>query len=411
MWGSASAEPTIEWCDRRLLSRIHRYTLNRLRAEVEPVSPADFVRFLFEWQHVAAPSKLTGIDGLLHVIRKLDGFELAAGAWESTVLPSRLDRYDASMLDMLCLTGQVGWARLTEAATQSRLVRTTPVALFVREHAQPWKAIAAADGTSNAALLTIDGAIACSRRCGRAARHSRTSSRAAVSWRDGELRSALGELVSAGQIASDGFAGLRGLIADRDSGPRETHTAGRWAALTRDGAAPDGSDGSTFDAEELVEMQARALLQRYGVVCRRLMVRETGAQPWRLLARVYRRLEARGEIRGGRFVNGMSGEQFALPEAVERLREVRRTPPAHALIVISAADPLNLSGIVTAGDRVAAVASTRIVYRDGVALAVMEGDYIRPLTTIDPAIAADVASALAGRRVPPVISGFVGRVS
>ena len=158
-------------------------------------------------------------------------------------------------------------------------------------------------------------------------------------------------------------------------------------------------------------MQARALLQRYGVVCRRLLVRETGAQPWRLLARVYRRLEARGEIRGGRFVNGLSGEQFALPEAVERLREVRRTPPAHTLTVISAADPLNLSGIVTAGDRVAAVASTRIVYRDGVALAVMEGDYIRPLTTIDPAIAADVASALAGRRVPPVISGFVGRVS
>jgi ATP-dependent Lhr-like helicase len=126
--GSASTEPTIEWCDRRLLSRIHRYTLNRLRAEVEPVSPADFVRFLFQWQHVAPASKLTGIDGLLHVIRTLDGFELAAGAWESAVLPSRLDRYDASMLDMLCLTGQVGWARLTEATTQARLVRTTPVA-------------------------------------------------------------------------------------------------------------------------------------------------------------------------------------------------------------------------------------------------------------------------------------------
>jgi ATP-dependent Lhr-like helicase len=158
-------------------------------------------------------------------------------------------------------------------------------------------------------------------------------------------------------------------------------------------------------------MQGRALLQRYGVVCRRLLLREAGAQPWRALARVYRRLEARGEIRGGRFVAGLSGEQFALPDAVERMRDVRRTPPAGTLLVISAADPLNLSGIVTAGDRVPAVASTRIVYRDGVALAVMEGDYIRPLTTIDPAVAADVASALAGRRVPPVISGFVGRVS
>ena len=152
-------------------------------------------------------------------------------------------------------------------------------------------------------------------------------------------------------------------------------------------------------------------LHRYGVVCRRVLTREPNAQPWRLLSRVYRTLEARGEIRGGRFVAGLAGEQFALPEAVERLREVRRTPPDDTLNVISAADPLNLAGIVTAGERVPAVASTRLAYRNGVPLAVMEGDYIRPLAEIDPAIASDVASALAGRRVPPVISGFVGRVS
>jgi ATP-dependent Lhr-like helicase len=286
-------------------------------------------------------------------------------------------------------------------------VRTTPVALFLREHAYAWKAIATANGEAHPAPLSV---AACTvleavRRRGASFTHELTKS-----WQlaDAELRAALGELVAAGLIASDGFAGLRGLIADRE-GPRDTQTAGRWAALT----AEDGSATSAErrDPEADVEMQARALLLRYGVVCRRLLVRETGAQPWRLLARVYRRLEARGEIRGGRFVAGMSGEQFATPEAVEKLREVRRTSPSQRLLVISAADPLNLSGIVTAGDRIPAVASTRIVYRDGVALAVMEGDYIRPVAAIDPSIAADVASALAGRRVPPVISGFVGRVS
>jgi ATP-dependent Lhr-like helicase len=158
-------------------------------------------------------------------------------------------------------------------------------------------------------------------------------------------------------------------------------------------------------------MQARALLRRYGVVSRRLMTREPNVQPWRVLARVFRTLEARGEIRGGRFVAGLSGEQFALPEAVERLREVRRTPSNDRVTVLSAADPLNLAGIVTAGDRVPAVAATRVAYRNGVPLAVLEGDYIRPLAQIDHGIAAEVASALTGRRMPPIVSGFVGRVS
>jgi len=156
------------------------------------------------------------------------------------------------------------------------------------------------------------------------------------------------------------------------------------------------------------------LLRRYGVVFRKLFGREANLAPWRELVRVYRRLEARGEIRGGRFVSGMSGEQFALPDAVERLREVRRTRADGRLLMISAADPLNLAGIVTAGERVRAVAASRIVYRDGVPLAAMEGDYVRPLTEpaeVAPALASDVASLLAGRPMPPVISGFVGRLS
>jgi ATP-dependent Lhr-like helicase len=156
-------------------------------------------------------------------------------------------------------------------------------------------------------------------------------------------------------------------------------------------------------------MQARALLARYGVVFRQLLVRETNAVAWRELTAVYRRLEARGEIRGGRFVSGMTGEQFALPEAVERLREVRKSNRDGRLMAISAVDPLNLTGILTSGERIRSITSSRLVYRDGIALAAMEGDYLRPLTEIDPAVAGRLASVLAGRRLPPVTSGFVGR--
>jgi len=206
---------------------------------------------------------------------------------------------------------------------------------------------------------------------------------------------AIGELVAAGLITSDGFAGLRTLITDGVP----AHAPGRWSDLRP----------SAISTDDALERQAWTLLRRYGVVFRRVLARETNVAPWRVLARVYRRLELRGEIRGGRFVSGMSGEQFALPDAVTRLREIRRTAPDGRLMVISAADPLNLAGIVTAGDRVRAVAGTRIVYRDGVPLAALESDYMKQLAPIDASLAGKVASALAGRPVPPVISGYIGR--
>jgi len=186
-----------------------------------------------------------------------------------------------------------------------------------------------------------------------------------------------------GLITSDGFYGRP--------------SPGRWSVAPPPSAADP-------------EVQAHALLKRYGIVSRRLLTREPNALPWRELARVYRRLEARGEIRGGRFVNGMSGEQFALPEAIERMREIRRTPAAGNVVVISAADPLNLTGIVTSSDRVRAIAGTRIAYRDGIAVSMMEGDFLRPLADVEPQNAMEIATALAGRRVP-VTSGFVGRTA
>ena len=415
--GSFTPSPTgsageLEWCDRGLLARIHRYTLGRLRAAIEPVSPADFMRFLLSWQHVDPASKLTGIDGLRTIITALDGFELAAAGWERSVLPARMDRYDPALLDMLCLTGEVGWARmsttpvLTDSGSPSRLAGTTPVALFLREHGEAWQTLRL---SSDCDPTSVEAAISGMARDVLEVLRTRGALFfreliVACNLNDGDLRQAVSELVAAGLIASDGFAGLRAILRtsrDRVNGAHNRANAGRWSVL--------GSDSSTSAREAAIETQARSLLRRYGVVFRRLLAREANAAPWRALMRVYRRLEARGEIRGGRFVSGMSGEQFALGEAVDRLREIRRTAPDGRLIVVSAADPVSLAGIITRGDRVRAIATNRIVYRDGVPLAAMEGDYVRPLATIEQSDAAQVATALAGRRVPAVLSGFVGR--
>jgi ATP-dependent Lhr-like helicase len=346
-----------EWCDRRLLARIHRYTLNRLRAEIEPVGVADFMRFLFAWQHVALSSRLTGVDGLRNVIAQLDGFEVAATAWEKFILPSRIDRYEASTLDLLCLTGEVAWAR-----------GGSGIALFMRVGARH-SCLAAGRQECLPSTLSENA-----QRVVNALR-----ARGASFARDLDAdQETLDELIAAGLVTSDGFLGRRG----------------RWSLIDTT-AEPD------------IEVEARALLQRYGVVFRRLLTREPSSSPWRELARVYRRLEARGEIRGGRFVHGMSGEQFALPDAVARLREIRRTQRDGQLIVISACDPLNLSGILSTEERIRAIPSTRIAWRDGVAVSVLEGDYVRALAELDDA-AIEAANALTGRRVN-VANGFVGR--
>jgi ATP-dependent Lhr-like helicase len=392
----------LEWCDRRLLARIHRYTLNRLRAEIEPVSPADFMRFLFAWHHVDSGARLKGVDGLRAAIEILDGFELPAGAWERSVLPARVEDYDPSMLDMLCLTGQVGWARLGGGPAQ--LAGATPVALFLRQHHDAWRALSASGDDSLAAVPSDRARRILGLLQSRGASFLHELQQAAGADAD-DVRQALAELVAAGRAVSDGFAGLRSLIEPAARSRRirsPIDLAGRWSASD---ATPDRS---AIDAAS--ERKAWSLLRRYGVVSRRLLTREANAPPWRMLLRVYRSLELRGDIRGGRFVTGMSGEQFALPEAVTRLREVRREAGSRRLVVIGAADPLNLAGIVTAGERVRVASSSRIAFRDGVPLAAMEGDYIRPLAPVDPSDAAEVASALAGRPVPAVIAGFVGRV-
>jgi len=409
---------------------MHRYTLHRLRAEIAPVSVADFTRFLFDWQHVSATAALTGIDGLRAVMAQLDGVELPARAWEQTVLPARVGGYAPAMLDMLCLTGEIGWARLSTGPTQ--IVGATPIALFLRDHIDEWLTLrgtapAGSKGTRPASDALPGGSPA-DRREGSpgpagqsdmatsivAHLHARGACfthelAAACGIEAPALRSALQDLVAEGCISSDGFAGLRAILAPvstrdhtRRHGTRPADHSGRWFCLR-------SPDERTADAAHATEMLAWALLRRYGVVFRRLLAREANGVAWRDLARVYRRLEARGDIRGGRFVSGMAGEQFALPDGVERLREIRRTPADDTLLTISAADPLNLVGIITEGERVRASTGGRLVYHRGVAVCALEGDMLRTLSPVDDSIAADVAAAAAGRRVP-VLSGWVGRI-
>jgi ATP-dependent helicase Lhr and Lhr-like helicase len=354
------------------------------------------MRFLFRWQHVETSSRLTGLDGLREIVATLDGYELAAGAWERAVLPARLDHYDPSMLDMLCLAGEAGWARLSPATLQGApapsLVPATPIALFLREHAGAWRALRTSQeepppGDDARAVLAV------------------LRSRGASFFRDlmsasgldaDQLRAAVGELVACGLVGADGFSGLRALVWAAGGRParhdRRSNFAGRWTAVV------PGGEGVM--REEAVELQAWSLLRRYGVVFRRLLTRETNAATWRELTRVYRRAEARGEIRGGRFVTGMSGEQFALPDAVEQLRETRRIRTGDALTTISGADPLNLTGIVTVGERIRTAGRTRIVYHEGVPLAAVEGGVVRELGPIEPHLAAAVSRALAARRQP-----------
>ena len=273
-----------------------------------------------------------------------------------------------------------------------RLVPATSIALFLREHADAWQTLTPADIAGRELVLSEDARMVLHTLRTRGA--SFLQDLAASTGLDADaLRSAIGTLVASGLVVSDGFSGLRALIrAARGTLPildRRANFAGRWTAIAVP-AVPE-------NPELAIEAQAWALLRRYGVVFRRILTREAGAAPWRALAMFYRRLEARGEIRGGRFVSGMSGEQFALPEAVQMLREVRRTRPDGHLLAISAADPLNLSGILTAGERIRVAGRNRIVYRDGVPQAVREGEFVRSLAPGEDKVDSELLRALSPR--------------
>jgi len=379
-----------EWCDRRLLARIHRLTINRLRAEIQPVSVAEFQRFLLAWQRVGTEHRTEGPDGLRAVLDFLDGYGLPAAAWEPEALALRVIGYTPAWLDQLCLTGRTGWGRLTQNSTgrPSAPVRSSPVSLFARENLPHWLALSSRAETSEFSpdtRLTLEtlsrgGALF----FGELIRQSGLLA--------SRVEQALAELTAQGYVTADSFEGLRALLvpeekrapfapADRRRHHRAVTSlefAGRWSLLQTPGVETDTAPRRNGSAnhEESIEAFARVLLRRYGVVFRRILEKESISVPWFELVRVYRRLEARGEIRGGYFISGVSGEQFALSEAIGSLRSIRKTPGNGDLIVISAADPLNLAGILTPGPRVAAISANRILLRDGIPIAALKAGEI-----------------------------------
>jgi ATP-dependent Lhr-like helicase len=484
-----------EWSARRLLARIHSYTLNRLRQEIEPVATADFIRYLLAWQKVAPDHQMEGPESVRVIIEQLEGFEAPAAAWEGELLPSRLAEYDPAWLDALCLSGEIVWARLTPPATSPRAtsaepgnertrgsapVRNTPIALLRRKNFPIWNAVFPQPALSELEFSTTTRAV-----------RDHLATRGASFFTDivegtkllrAQVEDSLAELVANGLVISDSFAGLRALLTP---GSRKTQaaakrkhrqptyemaSAGRWSLLQRE-QVPSGTptpgpprgqpawggtvrEGSQFDAEAVEEI-ARILLKRYGVVFKRLLEREGIALPWRVLLRMYHRLEARGEIRGGRFVAGISGEQFALPEAVGMLRAIRRartgtmdfgfrspvqsaattepslTVPPHAgcprggpgvgvplgaesaaqesLISVSAADPLNLVGVITPGGRITAHTSNRVLYRNGEPITVLESGAARFLVELSRAMEWKAKAALMRKATPPQLRSYLRR--
>jgi ATP-dependent helicase Lhr and Lhr-like helicase len=381
---SASQEPETEWCERRLLARIHRLTVATLRKQIAPVTASQFMNWLLRWQHIAPGTQVRGEHGTLEVIRQLQGFEIPASAWERFVLARRISDYDPAHLDQLCLAGVVGWGRLSphpatleamgsdESGRENRRrvipTRVAPIAFFVREDADWLRPHhPGADDSATSFLSPVAQAVL-----------ELLKQRGALFFPDmvratgrlkAEIETGLWELVAAGLVTADGFENLRALVTPKSAvgsglgrvigkARQPRHAPGRWSLLHTEGA----------DRDRSVESCCWMLLRRYGVVFRDLLLRETNLPRWRELQIGYRRLEDRGEVRGGRFVDGFLGEQFALPVAVESLRAHRKLPPNANCerVTIAAADPLNLVGIIVPGDRIPAISGRSVTFRDGV---------------------------------------------
>jgi ATP-dependent helicase Lhr and Lhr-like helicase len=495
-----ASRPPEEWCERRLLARIHRVTLDRLRAEIQPVGRADFARFLLAWQQVDPEERGEGPEALAAVLAQLAGFAAPAAAWEGEILPARVGDYDPAWLDALCLSGRFVWCRATpptaannggngsnsdggasEASSRrSSPIRTTPIAILPRAELATWRGWATTGGNgfmsangSAAHTATTPAAEAGTSSPGGARQaadggepasidlppelaglssaarqvHDVLAARGASFFADlaagsgllhTQAEAALAELAAAGLVTSDSFTGLRALLVPADRRPNPStapatrrrgriapygmDSAGRWWLLASAAPPADATEAPPAGwtrTPATVERVARALLGRYGVVFRAMVARET-LPPWREILWSLRRLEARGEVRGGRFVAGFAGEQFALPEAVASLRAARRarraaegevasTDAARHLVAVSGADPLNLTALLTPGDRLPALTGNRLLYRDGVPLAVREAKRVRFLGH-EPAadLRWQAEKALVRTPLPPALRPYLG---
>lgn len=373
--GGIAPHTHIEWCERGLLARIHRLTIAIIRKQIEPVSAAQFMSWLFSWQHVAPGSQLVMQHGTLEVLKQLQGFEVGANSWESQLLARRIKNYKESFLDNLCLTGQVGWARLsphsamaagrdTTDGNNRRIIPTSasPIAFYLREECD-WMA-PRQDVEFDYSVLGSQARKVLDFLTDRGASFYLDLVRATRLLK-AEVEMALWELVTAGLVSADGFDNLRALTDPKrragsglsGGAARPRHSQGRWSRVNTE---------SYCDAQEHVEAVCWMLLKRYGVVFRELLTRETVVPKWREVLLMLRRLEAQGKIRGGRFVTGFLGEQFALSLAVESLRASKNTHRDNDIVKVSAGDPLNLVGIIVTGAKVAANSTSVVVFENGV---------------------------------------------
>jgi ATP-dependent Lhr-like helicase len=418
-----------EWCERRLLARIHRYTVKRLRAQIEPVLARDYLRFLFEWQRATPDARMQGPDALAAILSQLEGFEAPAGSWETEILPTRINEYEPAWLDEHCLAGRFVWTRLSRRSANPERgaapVRSTPITLLPRRNVRLWSSFAdPADpahlsGKAQAVVEVIQaqGALFFDEIVD------------GTGMLPAQVEEAIAELVALGILNSDSFGGLRALLLPSDRrrarnvkrGRRVAlfgmADSGRWALVRRPlaGAASATASSASGAAlvtsrndaatSEAVENLVRSLLRRWGVILWKLVAAEAPwLPPWRDILLCCRRLEARGEIRGGRFVAGFSGEQYATPEAVSLLRDMRKKPHDGQLIAVSAADPLNLVGVLTPEARVPALTGNRVLYRDGVPVAVYVGGEVRFLAQLDPRSQWEAQNAILRRHVPAALA-------
>ncbi len=385
----------LQWCDRRLLARIHRYTIDHLRQKIEAVSLTDYLRFLFHWQGLT--DKGEGLEALNRALEQLEGFPVAAASWERDILPARIRHYTPDMLETLSLTGRIRWLRLAVPVLHNKQksapISHSPIAIIQRQQQDYWCRLHPLP-----AMEIPLGAYA--RKVADVLQQQGALFFIDIVKHTGILRTqveaALGELVNWGLVTADSFAGLRAFIspaakrARRNGRYARRHQAfslfdqaGRWSLLERSNADEDVLTKKAIEADQV--MTAQRLLRRYGIVFRKVLERETGLPPWRDLLRIYWRMEARGDIRGGRFVQSVSGEQFALPEAVGSLRSLRNSKPSGDYVVISAADPLNVQGILLPGNKIPVSASTRVIYQDGKVVATIDKQGIHYLYTVDEA--------------------------
>ncbi|NKB34556.1 MAG: DEAD/DEAH box helicase [Pseudomonadales bacterium] len=436
-----------EWCERRLLQRIHRYTIDAHRKAIKPVSLEVYTEFLFD-QHQLAPIKeeasveepaLDGQTQLQSTLNLLDGIASPAAAWEADIYPARIKNYDPNWLDVMCISGKVAWGRYSLPVSSTRPgkkkssgpVKSTPITLASRQNLDIWQALAQSQLSDE--KIEHSGI---AERIEQDLQQHGASFFDQIQSRTGllktQLEEGLAELVSYGRICSDSYTGLRALLTPANKKPsahKRRHRkamfgvedAGRWSLLdtfqqeiTEDVAKKKPSYKWEVLDEEQIERLISIYLQRWGVLVRSLLERESFAPPWRVLLMHLRKLELRGVLRGGRFVAGVGGEQFAFPETVDALRKFKKdkknnqnqaTKPFYCL---TASDPLNLLNLTLPNRRLSRLLKNRVLYQGGIPIAILESGEVHYLREIDPQQQWNVKQMLLKRNFPTRLRSYLG---